>query len=206
MLLKFNADKSSLNFLAIDKSSILEERNTNGSFEDIFDFALRTNSRTVNKKTYESLALAGSFDDLEDVDRKKYIYSNENELSFIEKAISYSNKLQKEKETKQTFLFNNSEESNLITPEIPEIEPFSEIEKLKFEKELLGISGSRFDYLGTKGVSAIDFRADNETNFESLEENSIDLYASFKSLYLQNRENKIKNSSEIESEWGNLDN
>ena len=74
------------------------------------------------------------------------------------------------------------------------------------EKELLGVSGSRFDYLGTKGVSAIDFRADNDVNFESLEENSIDLYASFKSLYLQNRENKINNSIESDDEWGNLDN
>ena len=118
---------------------IIEEREKNGNYKNIFEFICRTSSRAVNKKTYESLALAGSFDDLEDIDRKKYIYSNENESSFIEKAISYSNKLQKEKETKQTFLFNNSEESNLITPEIPEIEPFTEIEKLKIEKELLGI-------------------------------------------------------------------
>ncbi len=74
------------------------------------------------------------------------------------------------------------------------------------EKELFGSSGNQFDYIAVKGATAVDFRADNETNFDSLEKNSIDLYASFKSLYLQNRENKIKNSSEIESEWGNLDN
>ncbi|MDC3127736.1 VacJ family lipoprotein [Candidatus Pelagibacter bacterium] len=74
------------------------------------------------------------------------------------------------------------------------------------EKELFGSSGNRFDYIAVKGATAVDFRADNETNFDSLEKNSLDLYASFKSLYLQNRENKIKNSSEVESEWGNLDN
>ena len=74
------------------------------------------------------------------------------------------------------------------------------------EKELLGISGSQLDYLSVKGTTAIDFRADNEVNFNSLEKNSIDLYASFKSLYLQNRENKINNSSEGEDDWGNLDN
>ena len=74
------------------------------------------------------------------------------------------------------------------------------------EKELFGTSGNRFDYLAVKGTTAVDFRADNVTNFDSLEKNSIDLYASFKSLYLQNRENKIKNSREVESEWGNLDN
>ena len=74
------------------------------------------------------------------------------------------------------------------------------------EKELLGTSGNRFDYLAVKGTTAVDFRADNEVNFDSLEENSIDLYASFKSLYLQNRENKINNSSESEDDWGSLDN
>ena len=84
------------------------------------------------------------------------------------------------------------------------VDPFAHITWR--EKELIGISGSRFDYLGTKGATAIDFRADNDSNFESLEENSIDLYASFKSLYLQNRENKINNSIESEDDWGNLDN
>ena len=74
------------------------------------------------------------------------------------------------------------------------------------EKELFGSSGNQLDYLAVKGTTAVDFRADNETNFNNLEENSIDLYASFKSLYLQNRENKINNSSENEDDWGNLDN
>ena len=74
------------------------------------------------------------------------------------------------------------------------------------ENELFGISGNQFDYLAVKGTTAVDFRADNETNINSLEENAIDLYASFKSLYLQNRENKIKNSTDNEDDWGNLDN
>jgi len=84
------------------------------------------------------------------------------------------------------------------------VDPFAHITWR--EKELLGISGSQLDYLSVKGTTAIDFRADNEVNFNSLEKNSIDLYASFKSLYLQNRENKINNSSEGEDDWGNLDN
>ncbi len=74
------------------------------------------------------------------------------------------------------------------------------------EKELFGTSGSQVDYLAVKGTTAVDFRADNEVNFDSLEENSIDLYASFKSLYLQNRENSINNSTENDDDWGNLDN
>ena len=62
------------------------------------------------------------------------------------------------------------------------------------------------DYFSVKGTSAVDFRADNMTNFNSLEKNSIDLYSSVKSIYLQDRENKIRNSVEDEDEWGNLDN
>ena len=73
------------------------------------------------------------------------------------------------------------------------------------ENELLGISGNQFDYLTIKGTTAVDFRADNVNNFESLEKNSIDLYSAFKSLYLQDRENKIQNSSESNDDWGNLD-
>ena len=62
------------------------------------------------------------------------------------------------------------------------------------ENELLGASGNSLDYFSVKATGAIDFRADNEKNFESLEKNSIDLYSTLKSIYLQDRENKIKNS------------
>ena len=62
------------------------------------------------------------------------------------------------------------------------------------------------DYFSVKGTTAIDFRADNDKNYESLEKNSLDFYSSIKSVYLQDRENKIKNSFEDQDEWGNLDN
>ena len=42
-------------------------------------------------------------------------------------------------------------------------------------------------------------------NFESLEKNSIDLYSSFKSIYLQDRENKVKNTTSNDDDWGSLD-
>ena len=84
------------------------------------------------------------------------------------------------------------------------IDPFAHITWR--EKELFGVSGSQFDYIGVKGVTSVDFRADNDKNFTSLEENSLDLYASFKSLYLQSRENKINNSGDENDDWGNLDN
>ena len=74
------------------------------------------------------------------------------------------------------------------------------------EKELLSSSGTSLDYYSVKATTAIDFRADNDKNFESLEKNSIDLYSSIKSIYLQDRENKIKNSIKDEDDWGNLNN
>ena len=74
------------------------------------------------------------------------------------------------------------------------------------ENELFGVSGNSLDYFSVKGSSAVDFRADNISNFESLEKNSIDLYSSMKSIYLQDRENKIKNSDENQDDWGSLDN
>ena len=48
-------------------------------------------------------------------------------------------------------------------------------------------------YMTSKAISGIEFRADNIESIENLEKNSIDYYASVRSLYLQDRENKIKN-------------
>ena len=84
------------------------------------------------------------------------------------------------------------------------IDPFAHITIR--ENELLGVSGNNIDYFSVKGTSAVDFRADNITNFTSLEKNSLDLYSSMKSVYLQDRENKTSNSSGDEDDWGKLDN
>ena len=74
------------------------------------------------------------------------------------------------------------------------------------EKEIQSISGNKFDFVGVKSAEAIDFRSDNMLNFESLEKNSIDLYAATKSLYLQNRSKKIKNETGSDDDaWGDLD-
>ena len=72
--------------------------------------------------------------------------------------------------------------------------------------EILGVSGNDLDYFTVKGTTAVDFRADQDTNLESLEKNSLDFYSALKSVYLQDRENKIKNSTDGQDEWGNLDN
>jgi phospholipid-binding lipoprotein MlaA len=84
------------------------------------------------------------------------------------------------------------------------IDPFAQV-TLR-EKELLSISGSDMDYYSVKGASAVDFRADNMTNLDSLEKNSLDMYSALKSLYLQNKEKKIKNtfSSEDDDGWDDI--
>ena len=74
------------------------------------------------------------------------------------------------------------------------------------EKEIKSLSGSKIDYVGVKAATAVDFRSDNIVNFESLEKNSIDIYAATKSLYLQDRSKKIKNKVRSEDDsWGELD-
>ena len=84
------------------------------------------------------------------------------------------------------------------------IDPFAHVTIR--EHEMFGTSGNSLDYFSVKTTGAVNFRADNDKNLESLEKTSIDLYSSFKSIYLQDRENKVRNSIEDEDEWGNLDN
>ena len=56
---------------------------------------------------------------------------------------------------------------------------------------------SDFDYYSSKATSGVDFRAKNYNSIENLEKNSLDFYASVKSLYLQDRKQKILNSTKI---------
>ena len=69
---------------------------------------------------------------------------------------------------------------------------------------------SDFDYYASKGAEGIDFRAKNFDDINNLEENSVDFYASVKSLYLQDRKKRILNSSGItqtqnDSDWEEID-
>ncbi len=69
---------------------------------------------------------------------------------------------------------------------------------------------SDFDYYASKGAGGVDFRAKNFDDINNLEENSIDFYASVKSLYLQDRQQKILNTKKIidtqnDSDWEEID-
>ena len=69
-------------------------------------------------------------------------------------------------------------------------------------------------YITSKALSGIDFRSDNLDSLDNLEKNSMDFYASLRSLYLQDRENKIKNNQrgrleviyKDEGDWEEIDN
>ena len=70
---------------------------------------------------------------------------------------------------------------------------------------------SDFDYYASRGMTGIDFRAKNIESFDNLEKNSLDFYASVKSLYLQDRKRRILNSDEIidtmdDSDWEEIEN
>ena len=69
---------------------------------------------------------------------------------------------------------------------------------------------SDFDYWASRAGTGIDFRAKNIDSFDNLEKNSIDFYASVRSLYLQDRQQKIANSNAItetqnDSDWEEIE-
>ena len=69
---------------------------------------------------------------------------------------------------------------------------------------------SEHNYFFYRGTGAVDFRAKNIESFDSLEKTSIDLYASLKSLYLQDRNKKILNAktaveTQDDSDWEEID-
>ncbi len=128
-------------------TAIIEERNENGPFKDIFDFATRVNLRAVNKKTFEALAMSGSFDCFESYHRRQYLVSDDGEPSLIEKAIKYATKLEHEKQSAQASLFGGESGVSIPAPKVNDVEPYTELDKLKIEKEVVGlyISGHPLD-------------------------------------------------------------
>ena len=67
------------------------------------------------------------------------------------------------------------------------------------------------DYIASRLATGVDFRAKNIESFDNLEKNAVDFYASVKSLYLQDRQQKILNSNGIieamdDSDWDEIEN
>ena len=70
---------------------------------------------------------------------------------------------------------------------------------------------SEFDYYASRVIAGVDFRAKNYDSIENLQKNSLDFYASVKSVYLQDRQQKILNSNQViesmdDSDWEEIGN
>jgi DNA polymerase-3 subunit alpha len=127
--------------------SIIAERDDSGPFQDIFNFASRINLRTVNKKTFESLAKAGAFDSFKELHRAQYFFQ-EADGTFIEKLIRYGSAAQSNANSAQVSLFGSqSTEMEISRPKIPECPPWMNLQALEKEKEVVGfyITGHPLD-------------------------------------------------------------
>ncbi len=128
--------------------AIIQERNENGPFRNIFDFAGRINLKAVNKRSFEALAKAGAFDSLEGLHRAQLFHREDSDDTiFIEKIIRYGIKVQEQKNSPQASLFGDMDEVVIEDPKLPECTPWTKIEQLKNEKEVTGfyITGHPLD-------------------------------------------------------------
>ncbi|TBH69835.1 DNA polymerase III subunit alpha [Aquirufa antheringensis] len=136
--------------------AIVEERQKNGEYKDIFDFVSRINVRQVNKKSLESLALAGAFDCFTEVARSHYFaIDSQDNTNFIEKIVRYSSRMAELKAEATASLFGElgaGTGNDIAQPKIPTAEPWSVMEQLKNEKEVVGvyISGHPLDEYKTE--------------------------------------------------------
>jgi DNA polymerase-3 subunit alpha len=127
--------------------AIVSERNERGPFNSIFHFASRLDLRTVNKKNFEGLAIAGSFDSFVGIHRAQYFHEDEKGQTVIEKAIKYGNAVQEAENSSQVSLFGESEEAEIPEPPIPPSPEWRTLDQLNREKEVVGvyISGHPLD-------------------------------------------------------------
>ena len=117
--------------------TIVENRKDD-KYDDIFDFAKRIDLRLANKKTFENLVLAGGLDSFK-LNRSQYFNLDNEGLSYIEKAIKFGSKYQESVNSSQINLFGDDSDDMSINPIIPECDEWINLEKLKKEREVVGI-------------------------------------------------------------------
>jgi len=113
-------------------AELVRERDANGKFTSIFDFSSRVDSRTCNRKTYESLIKAGAFDT---------IHHNRAQLmATLDNIIAYGSRKQEEERLNQANLFGaeNGNGEGLSEPKLDDVRQWSNIKRLNFERELIG--------------------------------------------------------------------
>ena len=117
--------------------NIIEERERNGPYKDIYDFVQRVNLSAVNRKALESLALSGGLDSF-GIRRESY-FGETPKGTFIEILLRYGQTYQQEQNQMQNSLFGDMGGVEIATPKPPEAEQWSTIELLKKERDLVGI-------------------------------------------------------------------
>jgi DNA polymerase-3 subunit alpha len=128
--------------------NIINERNENGKYTSVFDLAKRLESKCVNKKSLEGLALAGGFDSFEGIHRAMFFVPDSDGLTLTDRMIKYSNQMSLGNDTSQASLFGGDDEIQITEPQLPQkIEAWGKLEELAREKEVVGffISGHPLD-------------------------------------------------------------
>ena len=122
-------------------NAIIAEREKNGPYKDIFDFAERCNYTAVNRKCFESIAMSGGFDSIIDFSRGKFLAVDEKDGStFVEALVRYGSRIQSERNNAQQSLFGgDSGVSDIQKPAIPVRGDAIQLELLNREKELIGM-------------------------------------------------------------------
>ncbi len=123
--------------LAVQK--IIEEREANGPFTDIYNFAERVNLHSANKRCIEALASSGAFDEFSEPNRHSFFATDEKGNTFIENLIRYGSKVQADRQNNQALLFDSTSGFEFPKPAIPKGPEWTKIEKLNKERELIGI-------------------------------------------------------------------
>ena len=120
--------------------SIIDEREKNGPYKDIYDFAQRVNYGSVNRKAFESLALSGGFDSF-GIRREDYFSANAKGEVFLDTLVRYGQLYQQEQAEMQNSLFGAFGDGvEIMQPPVPKNDVrWSDIERLNKERELVGI-------------------------------------------------------------------
>lgn len=118
---------------------LIEEREKNGVYKDIYDLAERVNLNSLNKKNLEAMAVAGAFDCFPMMTRSQYFSLDTKGSSFIESLIRYGNNAKTFKSSNQQSLFGESGGFDMVKPEPAFCPDWPKLEKLNREKEVIGI-------------------------------------------------------------------
>ncbi|MGM9722629.1 MAG: DNA polymerase III subunit alpha [Prevotella sp.] len=122
----------------VPANAIINEREKNGPYKDIFDFAERIDLRAVNRKAFESLAYSGAFDSF-GYRREQFFGRNAKDEPFLDTLIKYGSLVQQEKAQALNTLFGGNDAVEITHPQVPEGDHWPAIEKLNKERELVGI-------------------------------------------------------------------